>query len=483
MILASPLQSYAKAGIVGLAALLAVFFGFATAFDHTLTLQLLGAIAILAFHFKLPQYSIAPFLLASFYIPSYTLVDVAALLFFASGAFYLIKRRNWGELHHSALVPPLITIAVLVTLSTLAAFFLEKNIIKDIYRDGRIFVYWLLLLPLLAWTPRRSAPTWLANNMLFIGVCVCVLAIVQGSLGVRLVQTGLVADLDTMSTSSMSTVRVQIPGFMFAMFALTYITALLLGRVRAAVPLLILFCVLSLGIIFNFGRALWFWTFVSLVLLAAQYGIRGLGRFFAWVTIPALIGLAALGVAKPDLFDTIGERIVSVADEGGVGSSFGWRELELQEGTKTLKETHLLGVGMGGVYRRFNAMLANFPDHTIYTHNGHLYLALKLSVFGLLAYWWLGGAVLRTLAKSPRRTPAEQAAAKSAFAFTVAFFGINFTQPEVMSHYGLVAFVFVCAIALFLQARGRAAAGADQVATRGQPAFQDTVPSRLGLDG
>lgn len=469
MNLAFPKQSYAKAGIVGLAALLAIFFGFATAIDNILTLQVLALIAVLAFHFKLPQYSIAPFLLASFYIASYTMVDVAALLFFASATVYMLKRRSWKELRHSTLVPPLAVIAILVILSTLAAFMFEKTIIKDIYRDGRIFVYWLLLIPLLAWTPRRSAPTWLANNMLFIGVCVCVLAIVQGSLGVRLVQTGLVADLDTMSTNSMSTVRVQIPGFMFAMFALTYITALLLGRVRAAIPLLILFCVLSLGIIFNFGRALWFWTFVSLVILAVQYGARGLMRFFAWVTIPALIGLAALGVVKPELFDTIGTRITSVADEGGVGSSFGWRELEMQEGMKSLRETHFLGVGMGGTYRRFNEMLANFPDHTIYTHNGHLYLALKLSVFGLLAYWWLGARAIQTIAKSPRRTQAEQAVARSAIAFTVAFFGINFTQPEIMSHYGLVAFVFICGIALFLHARGR-----EEATPR---AFRDTVPS------
>lgn len=482
-----------KGVIIGMASLLAVLLGSAISIQSELTLFGLALIGAVVAFFLFPRRGLIAFLLVSFYIPAYTKIDASAIAIFFIAGLYFIAGKHWDVLKTKTILRPLFFIALLITISTAAGLFFEKNKIEDIYRDGRVFLYWLVLIPLAAWTPKENSVVWLADRMLQIGLVVCCLAIVQGITGKRLVDTGLVADLDTMNTQSMSTVRVQIPGFMFAMFALSYVTALLLGRVKyvrpwrlafkvipITIPLIPVFGLISMGIIFNFGRALWFWTFVSLFIVALQYGTKGLLRFLAWVAVPAAIGLAALAVTKPDLLETIGTRILSVADEGGVGSSFGWRELEMQEGLKALESTGLMGVGMGGKYRRFNEMLANFPDHTIYTHNGWLYLTLKLSILGLLAYLWLGYRVLQTIKRSPKRSPNEQAIANASIAFTIAFLGINFTQPEIMSHYGLLTFVFICAIALFLDKRARATVPEDGDShTLGSQDFQDTVPSRL----
>lgn len=482
-----------KRVIIGVACFLSLLFGSAISIQSELTMLVLALLGALTLFFLFPRRGLIAFLLISFYIPAYTKIDFSAGVIFFIAGIYFVAGKHWDVLKTKEIVRPLMFIALLAVVSTLAGLLLEKNRIEDIYRDGRVFFYWLVLIPLAAWTPKENSVAWLADRMLQIGMVVCLLAIVQGVTGKRLVDTGLVADLDTMNTQSMSTVRVQIPGFMFAMFAISYTTAMLLGRVRyvrpwklafktfpITIPLLPVFCVLSLGIIFNFGRALWFWTFVSLLIVAVQYGSRGLGRFLAWVAVPAVLGLAVLAAVKPDMLETIGTRITSVAEEGGVGSSFGWRELEMQEGRKALESTAMLGVGMGGKYRRFNEMLANFPDHTIYTHNGWLYLTLKLSIIGLLAYLWLGYRVVRTIAKAPKRNPEEQAIGAACVAFMVAFLGINFTQPEIMSHYGLLTFVFICAIALFMKKQAREAAGApDAPAQARHPEFQDTVPSRL----
>lgn len=486
-------QAFAKTSLVLGAAFFSVLVGFAISIQSELTLLVLALIGGGIFFFKFPNWGLIAFLLISFYIPAYTKIDFTAAIIFAIAIIYLFVGKHWDVLKNKEILRPLLFIATIVIISTLAGILLGKNRIEDIYRDGRVFLYWLVLIPLATWTPKKNSATWLADSMLLIGFVVCGLAIVQGATGKRLVDTGLVADLDTMSTQSMSTVRVQIPGFMFAMYSISYVTALLLGRVRYArsiripfksipvtIPLLPLFCILSLGIVFNFGRALWFWTFFSLILVAIQYGVRGLLRFLMWVAIPVVLGLAVLAAVKPDMLETIGTRISSVAEEGGVGSSFGWRELEMQEGLKSLESTALLGVGMGGKYRRFNEMLANFPDHTIYTHNGWLYLTLKLSIFGLLAYLWLGYRVVQTIKKSPKRNPNEQAIAAASIAFTIAFLGINFTQPEIMSHYGLLTFVFICAIALFLNKQARSASPEeDHPHTLGSQDFLDTVPSRL----
>lgn len=492
MISTSGDHSTAKKVIIGAAAVLCVLLGSAISIQSELTLMALTALGGLVFFFLFPRRGLLLFLLASFFIPSYTKIDATALFIFFVAGIYFVAGKHWDVFRAPTIMRPLLFIAVLVAVSTLAGLTFEKNRIEDIYRDGRVFIYWLVLIPLAAWTPKAQSARWLADRMLQIGLVVCLLAIAQGLTGKRLVDTGLVADLDTMSTRSMSTVRVQIPGFMFAMFGITYVTALLLGRVRYVrpwqfafktipirIPLLPIFGVLSLGIIFNFGRALWFWTFVSLLIVAAQYGYRGFTRFLAWLAVPAVLGLATLAAVKPDMLETIGTRITSVAEEGGVGSSFGWRELEMQEGKKALESTALLGVGMGGKYRRFNLMLANFPDHTIYTHNGWLYLTLKLSIFGLLAYLWLGWRVTRLIATSPKRDDTERAVGASCIAFSLAFLGINFTQPEIMSHYGLLTFVFICAIALFMNKQTRESAPAGVDADAESRAFQDTVPSQL----
>jgi cbb3-type cytochrome oxidase subunit 3 len=495
MISTSGNYSTAKKVVVGTAAVLCVLLGSAISIQSELTLAALTALGGLVFFFLFPRRGLLLFLLASFFIPAYTKIDATAIFIFFVAGIYFVAGKHWDVFRAPTIMRPLLFIALLVAVSTLAGLTFEKNRIEDIYRDGRVFMYWLVLIPLAAWTPKEQGPRWLADRMLQIGYAVCLLAIAQGISGKQLVDTGLVADLDTMSTQSMSTVRVQIPGFMFAMFAISYVTALLLGRVDYVVPwrigfkvirfrmptllMLSIFGVLSLGIIFNFGRALWFWTFVSLLIVAAQYGYRGFLRLLAWLAVPAVLGLATLAAVKPDMLETIGGRITSVAEEGGVGSSFGWRELEMQEGQKALESTALLGVGMGGKYRRFNMMLANFPDHTIYTHNGWLYLALKLSIFGLLAYLWLGWRVVRLIATSPKRDDTERAVSASCVAFSCAFLGINFTQPEIMSHYGLLTFVFICAIALFMNKQTRESAQAEAPADAEPHAFQDTVPSQL----
>ncbi|WP_374591365.1 O-antigen ligase family protein [Aquabacterium sp.] len=494
MMTADQLRAKAKRLVVGSSSILCLLLGAAISLQPELTALALAAMAALVFFFMFPRRALILFLLASFFIPSYTKIDATAIfIIFSAGVSFLLHKKS-PVLRDKSILLPLLVIALIVTASTLAGLTFEKNKIENIYRDGRPFFYWLILIPLAAWTPKDNSVRWLADRMMQIGLVVCVLAVIQGLAGKRLVDTGLVADLDTMSTHSMSTVRVQIPGFMFAMFAITYVTSMMLGRVRYVrpwrlgfkvinlrVPLIAVWAALALGIIFNFGRALWFWTAVSLLIAAAQYGYRGFGRFLAWVAVPAVLGLAALAVVKPDMLETIGTRITSVADEGGVGSSFGWRELEMQEGRKALESTALLGVGMGGQYRRFNMMLANFPDHTIYTHNGWLYLTLKLSIFGFLAYLWLGWRVVRSIATAPKRNDTERAIGISCVAFSLAFLGINFTQPEIMSHYGLLTFVFICAMAFFFRKQARDGLAGDMVDDPESRAFQDTIPSQLAL--
>ncbi len=494
MIATTATHTKTKRLIVGTSAVLCLLLGSAIAIQSELTMLALLAIAGLVFFFLFPRRALILFLLASFFIPSYTKIDATAIfIFFVAGVSFVLHKQ-WDVLRNNAVLRPLLVIAVIVVVSTLAGLTFEKNRVEDIYRDGRTFLYWLVLIPLAAWTPKDNSVRWLADRMMQIGLVVCLLAIAQGLTGKRLVDTGLVADLDTMNMQSMSTVRVQIPGFVFAMFAITYVTSMMLGGVRYVrpwrmgfktinirIPLILIWGSLALGIIFNFGRALWLWTAVCLLIAAAQYGYRGFVRFLAWVAVPAVLGLAAMAVVKPDMLDTIGSRIMSVADEGGVGSSFGWRELEMQDGRKALEATSLLGVGMGGKYRRFNEMLANFPDHTIYTHNGWLYLTLKLSIFGLLAYLWLGWRVARSIAKAPKRDDGERAVGIACVSFLIGFAGLNFTQPEIMSHYGLLTFVFICAIAFFFRKQARDALAGDMVDDPESRAFHDTIPSQLAL--
>lgn len=87
---------------------------------------------------------------------------------------------------------------------------------------------------------------------------------------------------------------------------------------------------------------------------------------------------------------------MSVADEGRKGSSIGFRFDENRQAIDTIKKSPILGIGIGGEYKRAfrqSEIGGGFDIETSFIHNAYLSLWLKLGVAGLLFPLLLAGCL------------------------------------------------------------------------------------------
>jgi hypothetical protein len=406
-------------------------------------------IAIAVFALR-PDFALIPYFLIAFLLPSYPAVDLVTAIVIATSIPAFLRKGRWDLVSSSRLLKPVFALLVLAALGTLYGI-LCRNKVTFIYREARVFLYWLFFIPLMAWAPEKSPQRWILWMTIACGFIIAGLSVAQGVSGKVFVATGRVGDLESISSATISTIRVQIPGFLFVVFSVLALMSLYLNREIKIIPLLFLEAFLMLGLIYNYGRALWFWTFIGMLIVAACYKVRGIILFTSTILIIALIAIPLLMQLKPSLLDNVVERVESTFHEGGRGTSFGWREFELQKGERVLEKTYLAGVGVGGQYRPPLYSLATWEDYPRYTHNGYLFLALKLSVLGPLIFIFVIGTLVWSAARIAFQNENKRGVAISILAFAVSFGGVNATQPEIMTHYGVLAFVFVAVVLIFLE--------------------------------
>lgn len=422
------------------AAILALILGAGTAILPKVLVAGAGALMVLAPVYVLrPAWLLAPVVLFQMYFPSQPVADVVSVLLLAR-AFPTLAHR-WNELRPmfaNVLVKPLLAIGLFAVLSFAVAITILHRLKSPVYQDGRVFVYWLWVVAFIAWAPAQKPEVWLVRQVLMVACVVAALAVVQGAFGITLVSTGRVAQLENLGHLNADFTRVQIAGFVFVTFGIFYCTAKLIGdsTVRGwsiYLPLMVLFV---MAVVFNFGRAIWFWTVLGIAITAIALGWRALAKVtFLAITVTLLAGTVLLW-AKPRIADVIVERIASVSQEGGGRSSYGWREVENDSARHVLRDSLGLGTGLGGDYRQVVVGLTAFENHTRYIHNGHLSLMLKLSIFGYIGYLVLFALILRQSIRL-RRHAAFGSMAVATTAWTITFLGQNITQPDIMTAHGL----------------------------------------------
>jgi hypothetical protein len=424
------------------ATVIAIFLGGASALLPRVLVIGLGLIMIaLPIYLFRPVWLVVPVVVFQLYSPSQPAADVATFLLIARAAVTLAGR--WQELR-AVLENPIIKALLALGLCVIVSFSVAISVLhvgkSAAYQDGRIYVYLLWIVPFIAWAPKGRHAQWLTNHLLALASIVAVLAVVQGVFGISLVETGRVAQLDTLGRVSADVTRVQIPGFTFVTLGILLCVAQLIwrppaGRKLVYLALLLLFVVAD---IYNFGRALWFWTTVGAIVTSLAMGLRASTKMAIWGSVFAIAFGSALITAKPDLARTIVERVTSIAAEGGGRSSYGWREIENQSARGVLADTLLMGTAIGGDYRSPVLGLRAFENHTRYIHNGHLSVLLKLSIFGYISYFILFTLIVRQ-AWRQRRIAATAAMSCASIGWLFAFIGENITQPSIMSAHGLTA--------------------------------------------
>ena len=428
------------AGLSVLAAsALALFLGLATA---VLPAQLIALVIIVFIATPVlvwrPAWLIAPVIAIQMYLPSQPMADVITGVFLAR-CFLLIPAR-WPDVAAALKSPamrPVYAILLTVLVSSVVALTVLGHSRKLVYGDLRIFAYWFWIVPFLVLAPSDKRARWVTRQLLIMGLLVSVLAIVQGASGLSLVSTGRVGQLETLSRADADITRVQIAGFVFVTFGLLLSMAQLVasGTSRRWLQAMLV-AIFVTALIYNFGRAVWFWSLAGAVVVALALGWRAFVKFVVFALIASAVVGAGLATFKPRLLETMAERVASVFQEGSTRSSLGWRKIENALAIQKLGQTRLLGVGLGGEYRNAEPGLRQFENHTSYIHNGHLSLMLRLSVLGYLAYVALFFAIAGRAWRA-RKQPGLSAPAAASLAWLLIFAGQNLTQPDVMTAHGV----------------------------------------------
>lgn len=328
-----------------------------------------------------------------------------------------------------------LTFMSLVLVSVLLALTYFHNTVPFIYRDARAFMYWLWL-PLLFWlvSSQPGGDRSLARVLIAIACAVAVLALVQYVFGVQLIREGRVGSLETGGAVDIDTTRVQMPGFTFVLVGFSWaVVSIVKGgkKLFYGIPLAFIF---AAALYVNFGRALWTWSVLAVVVCG---GVMGFRRSMMIIGTLGILGIsvgAGLYLSKPAIIDNIVHRFGSVADEGGRQSSFGWRRLENQAAAEHIVQSPLVGIGLGGEYRSWVPDIRNFSEHTRYIHNAYVFMAVKLGlpaavllVVMLLRIWWRS---LRLRHAPGLREDTSWVAIVGSF---LSILAMSTTQPELVS--------------------------------------------------
>ncbi|MYM36489.1 hypothetical protein GTP38_19355 [Duganella sp. FT94W] len=411
-----------------------------------LCMGLAGAVGYLALLWLFPWLGLGAYIVIVLAAPDFKIADVATMVTMAVMVLRLVM--------HGQLAPPfprrLRSAAwwffAVVALSFALGIVYFHNSAPSMYRDGRAFVYWLWLPILWRMTAGQAEPLQkLMRVLIGIAYTVAALALFQWVTGIQVV-SGLVASLDS-SGAGKNVTRVQMPGFLFVSLAIIWLSLqMLYRRVPVLIGALAMLPLLA-ALYVNFGRGLWIWTFIGVLIPLMFIGGGRAFKLLATLVAGAVLVAGTLALVKPAVIENISERLVSVKNEGGRRTSYGWRELENQEAIRTLKHSPVFGVGMGGEYRPWLHELRLFAEHVRYIHNTYFFLAVKLGIPGLLCFllffWraWNGARQgLAAVEESNRVT------LLAGLSFFPACMGLSITQPEIVSPHSVVLFAALITI-------------------------------------
>lgn len=423
---------------------------FIAVFPWPWTVALISAVSFVGLAYLRPAWVFAPCLMLSFYLPSFRMTDVVTMAVMLLAGARVAKE---GTLRLALKEIPRVfwLLYAIVAVAVLIGWVSNTSTVPFLYREGRIFLHLLWAVFVLAIFHGDHQVERIGQQVTIVAAGVCLVAVFQAATGIVLVTTGRVGTLDPMSGGSTDSIRVQIPGFTFVMFALVLGFSKVMESAKSLPWRAVLMALFGIGIIVNYGRGLWFWTACAVLLAAVFFRARGilLIALGLLVIVPAL----ALGVKliSPNLVDTVVRRVESTFEEGGGRTSLGWRQAEIADGMDKLAATAGAGVGLGGVYRRpLIELSGRWQDYPRYTHNSYLFLALKLGVLGLVVYLMLLRYVLQRAWWVARHGTAGRADGIALFSFFLCFLGLCVTQPELMEHAGatLVGVSIAMAVAL-----------------------------------
>ena len=392
-----------------------------------------------------PWIGLYTYILAALFAPDFKISDAATVVTLGVCALRGWSAKNRFYWVDKQLLSPYLLFLSCVFVSLVIGVYYFHNNVPYLYRDGRVFLYWLWL-PIIGGMVSDSplGLTCLGRVALAVAITVAMMAIFQAVTGIQIVAVGRVGALETTGADQSEFVRVQMPGFAFVVWGVVWL-ALSMAQRKVDVRLgAILSLVFVCGLLVNFGRALWVWTLVALLISMLLIEKRRALVMLCSLIIVGISFSSLILLTKPELADAVIVRITSVEKEGGGNTSYGLRQWENENALARLSSSPIVGVGMGGEYRTWVPVLRMFEDHTRYIHNSYLFLSLKIGLPGLfVVLWLLVIAWLQAFRNRKCCVDENHVFTLVSVATLPALLGLCITQPELMSTYSVVCFVLI----------------------------------------
>ncbi len=334
-------------------------------------------------------------------------------------------------------IAPMIFIFICVVVGVIYGKYFQGNT-ELVIAEARGFLG-LLVLPMVQWIIRdKQGADRLSAWISVSAVLVSIYVILQAVAGAHILD-GRVESLDQGRNSDVT--RSVIDGVYIQGFALYHMTLALKSGRRIRFWLIPFILIVLLGLLATFTRGAWAAAAMG-GLVAAFLAARWRGVFIA-AAMGVIMVAGAVSVAyvlKPRVAEAAIERALGIGKELREGGSYGWRRIENEEAFRNIREHPLLGVGIGGMYKKVASSGAtNFELEYYFIHNSYLFFPLKMGIIAALGPILVAAAFLLGLARIYRSTGGYvgTTAAVCAGTMTMIFIG-SVEGPHLKSFPGLL---------------------------------------------
>jgi O-Antigen ligase len=301
---------------------------------------------------------------------------------------------------------PLILFYIVAIASTIIAI-VNKTVEPASYiPEIRIVSYYLLFFLVTNLIRKKGQVETLINGFFFLATVVAVAMIYQYTLGTSVAfLSGRVEVLETAGNVSSDVTRITDTsgeGIITLAFILKSVLLMTKSIKVQRMPTLVQWVLFGVAMVMTFNRT--HWVISALIILATALIVRGnmRQRLVKWILLVVyLLPLAAIPLmVMPDTKagKLVGATIARVGtvispesyEEGSTTSTIRWRDFEYRYGFQRIQENPALGLGLGAEYRPLvHGIDYEYFDGRGYTHNGHLWLAVKTGLAGYLLFMWL----------------------------------------------------------------------------------------------
>lgn len=312
------------------------------------------------------------------------------------------------------------------------------------FREFRAILYYILIIPVTTSVVSLQAYGRLYKLILILGYITAFAMFIQYTTGISSqFLAGRVESLQTMDNVNIGITRILPPGqtLVFLLFVLNLSKFLFLKKVDSSFFLSIINIVtFGMAMILTFNRSYWTGALLSIFILLVLSGFK---RLLFGILAMSFMLMAIIIVSNfypnSKLLNAVSERfstIISTSNTLKKDASLTGRKYEYIKAWEVISQNPIIGIGLGSEWRR--KMHAD-DNMTRYTHNGFLWILMKLGIVGLFVFIMFYYKLFRYYFSNiiSINNWEENFAIKGHFAFLISAFMANMVNPMFMQYFSV----------------------------------------------